>query len=170
MPGAHTHDRITLVSGIALAPVCWVLSPDHSLATVLTVTSAHLISGLVFSCDLDIDSLEYRRWGILRFIWWPYKETIPHRSWLSHGLVIGPLLRLAYFGLIVYGILWLIFNATGNVEMWQELQRSFVETTRQYSGQTYAFLIGFVTGGAAHSIPDWLTTGTKRAWNQWTKF
>jgi uncharacterized metal-binding protein len=170
MPGAHTHDKITLVSGIGLAPIWWVLSPDHSLATVLTITSAHLISGLIFSCDLDIDSIEYRRWGILRVIWWPYKEAVPHRSWLSHGLIIGPLLRLAYFGLIVYGLLWLFFTVTNNPELWQALQQSFVQTIHEYSGQTYAFLLGFVSGGAAHSIPDWLTTGTKRAWNQWTRF
>lgn len=170
MPGAHTHDMITLVSGVILAPASWLLLPDHSLATALTVTAAHLVSGLMFSCDLDIDSLEYRRWGPLRLIWWPYKESVPHRSWLSHGLVIGPLLRLAYFGCIMYGLFWLILNATGNAELLRTLEQSFASTLRENSGQTYAFLFGFVLGGAAHSIPDWLTTGTKRAWNQWTRF
>lgn len=160
---------ITLVTGIFLVPACWILSPDRSLATALTVASGHFISGFLFSCDLDIDSTEYRRWGPLRIIWWPYKEMMPHRSWLSHGLVIGPLLRLAYFGIIVYGLLWLALNATGNNILWRELQQSVLDSIRLRSGQTYAFLIGFVLGGAAHSIPDWITTGTKRAWNQWTK-
>jgi len=169
MPGAHTHDMITVVSGVALAPVWWIVSPDHAMATVLTITAAHMLSGLLFSCDLDVDSREYRRWGPLRLIWWPYKEAIPHRSWLSHGLVIGPLLRLAYFGLIVYGLLWLVLHATGNADTWAAVLRSFRQMLRENSGQTYAFLWGFITGGAAHSIPDWITTGTKRAWNQWTR-
>lgn len=169
MPGAQTHDMITLVTGVALLPATWILSPDRSLATASIITAGHLISGFLFSCDLDIDSLEYRRWGPLRLIWWPYKEAMPHRSWLSHGLVIGPLLRLAYFGVIVYGLLWLGLNVSGNTPLWNELRQSFTSTIRTYSGQTYGFLIGFVLGGAAHSIPDWISTGTKRAWNQWTK-
>lgn len=160
---------ITLVTGVALAPVCFVLLPDHSLATALTISGAHLISGLLFSCDLDIDSIEYRRWGPLRIIWWPYKESVPHRSWLSHGLLIGPLLRLAYFGAILYAVLWLVLTLTDNRPLLAELQQRFGQTLREHPGQTYAFLFGFVLGGAAHSIPDWISTGTKRAWNQWTR-
>lgn len=169
MPGSQTHDAITVVVAVALVPAAWLLSPDRSLATALTVTGGHLLSGLLFSCDLDIDSREYRRWGPLRIVWWPYKEAVPHRSWISHGLLIGPLLRLAYFALIVYAIAWGLLTATGNTAVWRELQLSATQVLRQYSGQTYAFLIGFVLGGAAHSIPDWVTTGTKRAWNQWTR-
>lgn len=161
---------ITLVTGVILAPVSWVLLPDHSIGTALTISAAHLVSGLLFSCDLDIDSIEYERWGPLRVIWWPYKETVPHRSWLSHGLVIGPLLRLAYFSCIVYGLLWLVLRATGNALLLRELEQSFARTLREHPGETYAFLGGFILGGAAHSIPDWISTGTKRAWNQWTRF
>jgi uncharacterized metal-binding protein len=169
MPGAQTHDMITVVTGIALFPVAWLVAPDQSLATAITVTGAHLISGLMFSCDLDIDSIEYRRWGPLRIIWWPYKEAMPHRSWLSHGLVIGPLLRLAYFGTIVYGLLWLIARLSGNAALFAAFEAAFMRTLETYPDQTWAFLVGFVLGGAAHSIPDWISTGTKRTWNQWTR-
>jgi uncharacterized metal-binding protein len=160
---------ITVVTAVVLAPAAWIISPDHSLATALTITGAHLVSGLLFSCDLDIDSLEYKRWGPLRIIWWPYKEAVPHRSWISHGLIVGPLLRLAYFGLIMYVILWLILHGMDRADLWQSLGRITAETVRVNSGQSYAFLLGFVLGGAAHSIPDWITTGTKRTWNQWSK-
>ena len=170
MPGAQTHDMITVVTAVVLAPAALVLSPDHSLATALTITAAHLVSGLMFSCDLDIDSHEYKRWGPLRFIWWPYKQAIPHRSWISHGLVIGPMLRLAYFGLVMYGLLWLVLNVLGQSLVWREIEVILSQTMRFNSGQSYAFLLGFVLGGAAHSIPDWVTTGTKRTWNQWSKF
>ncbi len=169
MPGARTHDMITVVTGAALAPVWWAMTPDGSPALALTITAAHLVSGLLFSCDLDIDSVEYRRWGPLRLLWWPYKEMIPHRSWLSHGLIIGPLLRLAYFGLIVAGLLWLALHASGNGDLWLRLRAGFWTYLATHPAHTYAFLVGFVLGGAVHSIPDWLTTGTKRAWNQWTR-
>ena len=36
-----------------------------------------------------------RRWGPLGFIWWPYRQLIPHRSIWSHGPLIGTTLRLA---------------------------------------------------------------------------
>lgn len=169
MPGAQTHDTITVVTAVALLPAAWLLSPDRSLATASVVAGGHLISGLMFSCDLDIDSREYRRWGPLRFLWWPYKEAVPHRSWISHGLVIGPLLRLAYFGVAMYGLWWLLLHAFGRSDLWRELEDSALGMFRDWGGQTVAFLVGFVLGGAAHSIPDWLTTGTKRAWNQWTR-
>ncbi len=160
---------ITVVTAVVLAPAAWLISPDHSLVTAFTITGAHLVSGLLFSCDLDIDSLEYKRWGPLRIIWWPYKEAVPHRSWISHGLIVGPLLRLAYFGLIVYALLWLILHAVDRADLWRSLGRLAAATLQQNSGQSYAFLLGFVLGGAAHSIPDWITTGTKRTWNQWSK-
>ena len=169
MPGGHTHDMITVVTAVVLAPAAWIILPDHSLATALTITGAHLVSGLLFSCDLDIDSLEYKRWGPLRIIWWPYKEAVPHRSWISHGLIVGPLLRLAYFGLIMYALLWLILHAVDRADLWRSLGRLATVTLQENSGQSYAFLLGFVLGGAAHSIPDWITTGTKGTWNQWSK-
>lgn len=169
MPAARTHDTLTLISGVALAPIVWVVSPDHSIATALTISAAHVLSGVAFSPDLDLNSRKYQNWGPLRFVWWPYRQIMPHRSWLSHGLIIGPLLRLAYFGIVVYGLLWIGFRLTNQMLVFQALQQTFAGFLRQHAGQVYAFLIGFVTGGAAHSIPDWITTGTKRAWHQWTK-
>src|SRR5262245_63606263 len=52
----------------------------------------------MFSPDLDVDSAIDDRWGIFFWIWRPYMWAVPHRSrWLSHGLIIPPLLRLGYF-------------------------------------------------------------------------
>jgi uncharacterized metal-binding protein len=160
---------ITVVTAVALAPATLILAPDHSIATAFTLTAAHLVSGLMFSCDLDIDSHEYKRWGPLRVLWWPYKEAVPHRSWISHGLIVGPLLRLAYFGVIAYVITWLALHMLGQQLVWREVAVIGAQRLRENSGQAYAFLVGFVLGGAAHSIPDWVTTGAKRTWTQWSK-
>ncbi|MBA3945680.1 MAG: metal-binding protein [Herpetosiphonaceae bacterium] len=160
---------ITLVSGVVLTPVWWLISPDHLLRTALTVTLGHLISGLVFSCDLDVYSTEYQRWGPLRIIWWPYQHMIFHRSVLSHGLVIGPLLRLAYFGVVVYALAWLILGPLGHGDLVVRFRTDFEALMRDNSGQSWAFLWGFITGGAAHTIPDWLQTSAKRARREWKR-
>lgn len=169
MPDYRTHDRITVYAGLALVPISYLLSADRSLVTAVTVAAGCLVSGLLFSCDLDIDSAEYRRWGVLRFLWWPYKEAVPHRSWLSHGLVIGPVLRLAYLAAIVYGFLFAGTVLTGNWAVLRAVERAIVVFLRDYATAAYAFLIGFILGGAAHSIPDWFSTGAKRAYRQWTR-
>lgn len=160
---------ITLLSGLALIPAAWLLAPEQPLVTALTVTSGHFISGFLFSCDLDIDSTEYRRWGPLRILWWPYKEAVPHRSWISHGLVVGPLLRLAYFTFLVYALMWIVFGVLDRSAQLQTLVQQFTTSLHDHPGIVYGFLIGFVLGGAAHSIPDWITTGTKRTITEWTR-
>jgi len=51
---------------------------------------------------LDLVSLPFKRWGLLRFIWIPYQRLIPrHRHWLSHGIIVGSALRLAYLGVLL---------------------------------------------------------------------
>src|SRR5919197_2843199 len=104
MPGAQTHDTITLISGAVLAPLTYFTlqnltqSPDAARTDAILLLGAHLLSGMMFSPDLDIDSAIDNRWGIFFWIWRPYMWFVPHRSrLLSHGLVIAPLLRLLYF-------------------------------------------------------------------------
>ena len=104
MPGARTHDIITVVTGVALAPLTYStnlalgLDAQQSLQHAALLTGAHLLSGIMFSPDLDLDGAIDNRWGIFYWIWRPYMWLVPHRSrLLSHGLVIPPLLRLIYF-------------------------------------------------------------------------
>ncbi len=169
MPNIGAHDMITLISGIALIPAGWLVSPEPALATALALSAGHIISGLAFSPDLDIAAANYRHWGPLRIIWWPYKEAIPHRSWLSHSLVVGPLLRLGYFLLVAGMLVSLLLIFTGNSALWIELQRSASQFLHQHPIQVLVFLLGFVTGGAAHTVPDRLSTNTKRTLNRWTR-
>src|SRR5262249_45965301 len=105
MPSGEVHDRITVIGAAVAAPVWWLLTPPPPERTAGgTLVCATLFSGLMLSPDLDLDSSIYRRWGPLRFLWWPYQKAIPHRSRLSHSFVLGPLLRLAYFLFLVWGL------------------------------------------------------------------
>ncbi len=172
MPDAHTHDIITVISGAALAPVTYVLltsrvpSETAMLDTVLFF-GAHVLSGVMFSPDLDIDSAIDDRWGIFYWIWRPYMWVVPHRHRiLSHGLIVSALLRLLYFYLVVVGLLFVLTWALGLVGivfptyyLW--LTQRLLALYNDHPRETLVFLVGFITGGAAHTLADWLVTGGK---------
>ncbi len=99
MPNANTHDAITF----ALTPFTYLGAEmywggDHVMSVIATLTM--LFAGLMFGPDLDLQSRPYSRWGPLRFIWKPYQVALPHRSVLSHGPVLGTVIRVAYFALM----------------------------------------------------------------------
>jgi len=174
MPGAHTHDLITVVTGVAIAPLTFstnlALGIDAQLALQQTiiVVGAHLLSGIMFSPDLDLDSAIDNRWGIFYWIWRPYMWAVPHRSrWLSHGLVFPPLLRLFYFYWVVVGVLIGGAWALGRIGVTLPnfhlvVSDAVLGVVTRHPREVWSFLVGFVTGSAAHSVADWLVTGGKR--------
>jgi uncharacterized metal-binding protein len=155
-----------------MAPISYTLllnntgSPDVALNETALLVGAHLLSGIMFSPDLDIDSSIDNRWGIFYWIWRPYMWAVPHRRWVSHGLVISPVLRLIYFFAVIVGLLaataWLlsqvgVFLPDYHIHLITYLF-SLYDT---YPREVRAFLIGFITGSAAHTIADWLVTNGK---------
>src|SRR5918998_3916008 len=60
-----------------------------------------LFGGLMFGPDLDIQSRQYTRWGVFRFLWLPYRAFFRHRSRWSHGIIFGTLIRVVYFALVL---------------------------------------------------------------------
>ena len=174
MPGARTHDAITVVTGLALAPASYAtltsiqLTPEAAVRGTVVFVVAHLLSGIMFSPDLDIDSSIDNRWGIFYWIWRPYMWVVPHRSrWLSHGLILPPLLRLLYFYAVVAGLLigatWLLSQVGIVIPDYRaRLTDTLLGVVRDHPRESWAFIAGFITGSAAHSIADWLVTGGKR--------
>ena len=174
MPGAQTHDAITVVTGLALAPASYAtltslqLTPEAAVRGTVVFVVAHLLSGIMFSPDLDIDSSIDNRWGIFYWIWRPYMWVVPHRSrLLSHGLVIPPLLRLLYFYWVVMGLLvgsaWALSHIGISVpDLHLRVSDAVLGVITKHPRETLSFLVGFVTGSAAHSVADWLVTGGKR--------
>ncbi len=173
MPGARTHDVITIITGMALVPISYAAQariaalPDAALRGTAILVGAHMLSGIMFSPDLDIDSAIDDRWGIFFWIWRPYMWLVPHRSrLLSHGLVIAPLLRLLYFYLMVVLVLiasaWLLARVgIALPDLHIRLGEALLGLMRDHPPETQAFVAGFITGSAAHSIADWLVTGGK---------
>jgi uncharacterized metal-binding protein len=95
MPSGRTHDLITFVLTPPTFLLVWGVTGSLKLAAV--VSGATLFGGLMFGPDLDIQSRQYTRWGVFRFLWFPYKVVFRHRSRLTHGIILGTLIRVLYF-------------------------------------------------------------------------
>lgn len=174
MPNARTHDLITVASGVALGPIVYHIAAtilaqpyQEAMANTLWLVGAHLLSGLLFSPDLDLDSAIDNRWGVLFVLWRPYMWAVPHRHFWSHSLIFAPLLRLAYFYFVIIGLL--LFGAWGLAQIGlvvpdyaTRLATQIQIITSSEPAKTLAFLIGFCTGSAAHTIADWSVTSGKR--------
>ncbi len=164
MPSGQTHDRITIWALPFIAGVAFWQTRSSSIT--LIIASGFMFGGLMFGPDLDIYSIQYQRWGYFRFIWLPYQKSLRHRSFLSHGPLIGTTVRVLYLcGLItVAGILILLIaekllNMTLN---WQEVAQNLLETINLHSTQFLALFIGLELGAMSHSISDWSNSAYKR--------
>jgi uncharacterized metal-binding protein len=165
MPSGRTHDRITLWS-LPLV-VGLALSITRNSALVLPIGGGFLLGGLLLGPDLDIHSIHFKRWGWFRWIWIPYRGSMRHRSPLSHGPIIGTMLRVVYLGTWL-GIASLIVLATLNQAgqigwTWAEIHQIVGRSLQQHSSQWLALAIGLELGALSHYAADWLVSTYKRS-------
>ncbi len=164
MSSGQTHDRITLWS----LPVVMMASLWVTLNIWLTawVCLGFLMGGLLLGPDLDIHSVQYKRWGWLRWIWLPYRGSMRHRSFWSHGPIIGTTVR------VLYASCWLAMGGIVVVDALNSLQRTALTwgdlgTGLSWSIHTYwqvglALLVGLELGALSHYTTDWLSSFWKR--------
>lgn len=133
--------------------------------------AAYLFSGFWLSDDLDTYSLSYKRWGWLRWLWWPYQKAVPHRSWISHGIGFGPIFRVAYFLVMLWAVLrgglWLLERAGVPVDRDAVLGGFWgftTDWTHAHPSWAMCALVGLVLGGMAHSLADAVVSWAKRVW------
>lgn len=172
MPSGRTHDLLTY----ALIPPSVLASHWYwgDLRLSILATAAMVFAGLMFGPDLDIKSLQYKRWGPLRIIWSPYKVAVAHRSRLSHGLLLSTIFRVLYFLVIVLLISTTILFLRhrylyGLPTTWlAEFQRMSDVITglwhRTEGGYLQAGLIGLWMGAAFHTILDVTTSVGRLIW------
>ena len=111
MPSGYEHTRISLMTlGASVAGAIGILLFDLHLVALAGV--AFVIGEALLNPDLDHNagSRSYRRWWIMRVIWYLYQCMVPHRSALSHWPIIGTTGRLLYLGIPTMGILVLIYG------------------------------------------------------------
>ena len=163
MPSGRTHDRITLWGLPFVAGISFGQTQSSNLTLILS--GAFLFSGLMFGPDLDLNSVQYKRWGYLRWIWIPYQKTLRHRSLLSHGPILGTTLRLIYLGVwlgilgILLGIVQLVWDVGWS---WQQVFKVLTRSLTQYPSQWIAFYLGLEIGAMSHSVSDWGGSTYKR--------
>lgn len=163
MPAGRTHDRITLWT----LPIVVLVALRVTLSGWLTavIGLGFLLGGWMFGPDLDIHSVQYKRWGWLRWIWLPYRGRIRHRSRWSHGPVIGTLVRVLYFSLWLGlgGIIAVdVLNEMDRTALtWGDLGHSLVWGLQRYWPDWLALLVGLELGALSHYGADWLTSGLK---------
>jgi len=156
MPAGRTHDRITLwcLPFVAVSTFGFT----YSLPLTVIVSISFLVGGFMLGPDLDIHSIQYVRWGPLRWIWLPYQIAIKHRSRLSHGPIIGTALRVAYlaawlslFAVVSMGLLNVLWDAQLT---WQTVGEPFRILFRRYLFEWLAVIVGLELGSISHSISD----------------
>jgi uncharacterized metal-binding protein len=112
MASGKNHDFSILFT----SPVVAIIGVSHSLEVGIITAAAHLLGGLYLSPDLDLVSKPFKRWGLLRILWLPYQKLIPcHRHWLSHGVIVGSVVRLLYLAAWLLPF-WVIFPGLRQVE------------------------------------------------------
>ena len=164
MSSGRTHDRITLWTLPLVVLLAFRLTLDGWL-TVL-VCLGFLLGGWVFGPDLDIHSVQYKRWGWLRWIWLPYRGSMRHRSRWSHGPVIGTVVRVLYTSIwLALGSLVVVdvLNGMGRTALtWEDLVWGLGEHLRTHWPHWLALLVGLELGALSHYSADWLSSTWKR--------
>ena len=173
MPNANAHDSITYI----LIPFTFLAAEMYWGNPVVSViaTLAMLFSGLMFGPDLDLNSRPYRRWGPLRFIWKPYQAALPHRSHLSHGPLLGTIIRIVYFLFIFCLITATLFYVIriyfrGQETTWAaeysmvkgDLFDLWDATDKQYFWGIFG---GLWVGALAHAVADITWSSFKKIFN-----
>lgn len=165
MPSGRTHDRITLWLLPWVVCVSYILTRSGERS--LLCSGGFFFSGLMFGPDLDIYSIQFKRWGIFRYLWLPYQKLLSHRSFFSHGLIIGTIIRVIYllcwlffFSIFLIAILQLIWGFNWN---WQTfLISQFNLITREYKLEAIAIVFGLELGAMSHYLSDLITSAAKK--------
>ena len=118
MPSGKTHLRIEAAILALWTGLSMPLMQREWIATsqVLLFLGAYVFSMFLMSPDLDLsESDAFNRWGMLRWIWFPYAWIFRHRQ-TSHHPLLGPLSRIFYIGILVLATMLVYLAVSGSRE------------------------------------------------------
>ncbi|AKB36270.1 hypothetical protein MSSAC_1680 [Methanosarcina siciliae C2J] len=152
MPNGKTHTKIniTLLFGILLSLhthyIKLHIPPEYLEFDTIAIFSFALIFGTYYlSPDLDIKSGPFKRWGILKYIWWPYQKIFKHRGKLHHPLS-GPIIIISTVSLFIIAPVVKFFD----LDITQIPTKYFI-----------SLLTGIVVSIEAHIVADMIYTKVK---------
>ncbi|AFZ46386.1 Protein of unknown function DUF2227, metal-binding protein [Cyanobacterium stanieri PCC 7202] len=164
MTSGKNHDRITWLCLPWIFIGTIIISKD--LLTGFVVASGFLFSGLMFGPDLDIYSVQFKRWGYFKFIWLPYQKYLPHRSFFSHGFIIGTVIRSLYLCFILL-LLGIVLGAIAlitfpQIWQWQQIIDNLTVIGEIYLKEIIALFIGLELGAMSHYLADIIDSWLKK--------
>ncbi|ENQ3106996.1 Uncharacterized metal-binding protein [Bacillus sp. 491mf] len=153
MPSGKTHTKINLVS----LPIVLFMLVSYGLTNfdfLLMFVIGFIVGTYFLTPDLDIHSSAYRKWGLLRIFWYPYQTVMPHRSPLTHTIIIGDLIRLLYM-LLVFSPFLYVLNKT-------VLEGKLVEIAKVHEVEIFTFVLGVIAASTLHIVADSINTRRKK--------
>ncbi|NER38403.1 MAG: metal-binding protein [Oscillatoria sp. SIO1A7] len=163
MPSGRVHDKITIIGLPAIAIGACIVT--RSPISVFLISGGYLFGGFMFGPDLDIHSVQFKRWGWLKFIWLPYQKSIRHRSLLSHGPVIGTVLRVVYLAAWI-SVTLVLASALQALTSKPTLMQGLINWSQwlflEKHLELLAVFVGIELGAASHYLADWLSSFWKR--------
>jgi uncharacterized metal-binding protein len=165
MPSGKTHDWVTLV----LLPAVFVVGRNYlhwGWTDCVLLTLGTWVGGSLLSPDLDTRSRPFYRWGIFRFIWWPYQWSIRHRASASHGLILAPWFRLLYLSavlvLLYTGVMLYLAHAAGLPGNIGKPRADILRFLHVHLHDILVLGCGVWMGGVLHSLLDYTVSAGKR--------
>lgn len=146
MPNGRTHDKITFITtpfvGVSAFIIFLNLNNGATLMSTLILTliiiASYFFASMMFNGDLDSHTKPFNRWWVFKMIWIPYQLMFLHRSFWTHGIIIGTVVRLVYLSPIIIGI-FILFNLNiGDINLYYLIP----------------VLIGLELGNIGHTLAD----------------
>jgi uncharacterized metal-binding protein len=120
----------------------------------------YLFGTYYLSPDLDLRSRSYYRWKYIRFIWHLYQKTFSHRSFWTHGIIIGDIIRILYLIFIISILLTPIFIFF-DVDV-LKLYNTFITNYDFFSPFIISFVSGIFLASLLHIVSDKLVSYIKK--------
>ncbi|MFX3622942.1 MAG: metal-binding protein [Ectobacillus sp.] len=153
MPSGRTHTRLNLVAFPVL--LFFLIAYGFTGAGFLLPFAGGFMAGTyLLSPDLDTNSAPYRKWGLLRIFWYPYKAIMPHRSILTHTIILGDIIRLLYLTLVISPLLYILNKMV--------LDGQLIPIVREHRDVLFVLVLGVIAASTLHIAADVLNTQRKR--------
>ena len=161
MPSGKIHDSVALISVIPIYLAGNYLFKFNQ-PELYTLVLVSVFSQMMFGPDLDAQSCQYKRWGLLKWIWLPYRKIFTHRSRFSHGIILGPIFRCIYLFIVCilfFSLLRLFIIQLLGIDIIFSLKPGLSEfiVDSKYSDFipfTAPLIIGLFVGAAIHTFTD----------------
>lgn len=164
MAMGKTHDLIAwaltpaVLAGSYLLPSAYESFPDFG-NTAWSVAVGHLLGSLFLSPDIDLPQSDIsQRWRRIKFFWVPYQALVPHRSPLSHSVLLGTAIRMAY----LFAPVAVMLQFTGYME-------EAIALVQQHSQLVKGLVWGVECGAIVHLLTDGFYDGPVRLARKWAK-